>query len=127
MNAPRSYTTRKAAATAARRALRAIHGPRYLPKSHVDFVLTQCRASLEWRFEIINEAGHRADAERNATERAANDIRTKADAMRPGEWKASCPRCGSNLGEVPSAPDSPSQVICGTCGARTPHATKTVE
>jgi len=59
----RTYTTRNAADAAARRELRSIHGKQYQPKAKVDFHTYRALYSLDWTFEIINEAAHRASVE----------------------------------------------------------------
>lgn len=72
MDASRTHPSRKAADAAARRALRKIHGPRFVPKSGVDFITSKNPYGLGWRFQIINEAAHLADAERNRRAQGPN-------------------------------------------------------
>ena len=56
----KEYNTRSAADSAARREMRSIHGKQYQPKAGVDFITCRAPYSLKWRFQIIDEAAHRA-------------------------------------------------------------------
>ena len=56
-----TYTTKQGAAAAARRVMKSIHGTSYQAKSGMDFIASRALYSFEWKFEIINEAAHRAD------------------------------------------------------------------
>lgn len=58
----KTFETRAAAYAAARREMKKIHGPAYLPKIGVDFTVYWSNAPFGWVFEIINEAAHRAEA-----------------------------------------------------------------
>jgi hypothetical protein len=55
-----TYTTKRGAAAAARRLMKSIHGTKYQAKSGVDFITSRALYSFEWKFEILNEAAHRA-------------------------------------------------------------------